>query len=47
MVKESLVMHQKVSKYYENDSFLLIFMSSLTGIIVKKCHIQAGFSLSF
>ena len=47
MVKESLAMHQKVSKYYENDSFLLIFMSLLTVRIVKNSHIQAEFSLSF
>ena len=37
-LKESLVKHQKVSKYYENDylqNFLLLFISLLTAPIVK------------
>ena len=42
VVKERLVKHQKVSKYYENDylkNFLLLFMSLLTAAIVKNSHI--------
>ena len=34
--------HQKVSKYYENDSlknFDLLFMSLLTAPIVKNSHV--------
>ena len=40
--KENLVKHQKVSKYYENDSlqhFLLHFMSFLDAPVVENSHI--------
>ena len=36
--------HQKVSKYYEHDclrNFLSFFISLLTAVIVKNCHILA------
>ena len=42
--KESLVKHQKVIKYYENDclkNFILPFMSLLTVSVVKNSHIKA------
>ena len=43
--KESLLKHQKVSKYYKFDClqvFLLFFMFSFTALIVKSSHIFAG-----
>ena len=42
--KESLLNHQKVLKYYENDclqKFILLFMSLLTALIVKNSLILA------
>ena len=41
-LKENLVKHQKVSKYYENDclqNFLSLFMSLLTAKFVKSSGI--------
>ena len=49
-LKENLVKHQNVSKYYENDflqNFLLLFMSLLIAKVVKKCHFGLEFILSF
>ena len=43
--KQNLLNHQIVSKYYENDcleSFLLLSVSLLTALIVKKNHILGG-----
>ena len=42
--KESLIKHQEVSKYYENDSlknFLLVFMSLIRTKFVRNSHIWA------
>ena len=41
-LKENLVKHQKISKYYENDclqSFVLLFLSLLATPIVENSHI--------
>ena len=41
-LKENLVKHQRVSKYYENDflqNFLLHFRSLLTAKFVQNSHI--------
>ena len=43
-LKEKLVKHQKVSKYYENDclkKFVWLFMPLLTTRIVKKSRVYA------
>ena len=50
-LKENLLNHQKVSKYYEHDclleNFILLFMSLLTVLIVKSSHILAGIYFVF
>ena len=48
--KENLVKHQKVSKYYDCDclqNIILLFMSLLTGPVVKNSHLLAGIYFFF
>ena len=50
-LKENLVKHQRVSKYYDYDFlhnfFLLLLMSLLTAPVVKSSHILAGIFFTF
>ena len=48
--KETLVKHQKISKYYENNcptNFILLFLSLLAPPIVKRSQIYSGIYFIF
>ena len=50
LLKENLLKHRRVWKFYENDclqSFLLLFMSSITAKLFRNSHILIYSNLSF